>query len=189
MSALAKAKKVGRPSCVAAMVVGAALSSLGAAPAEATVRDVSRYCTACWRNARIQPDSWSDCTQDVLTRLVERIPSAAWERLLTQETEEHREFLRAIDAVKKRSQRAHRPGVLANDVADHRVVVSEECDSLRRQVLHAAEERLTPRQMEIITLSLDGWQVHEIAAELKVPATRVSDEKYKAIQRLRQALS
>ena len=64
------------------------------------VTDVSRYCTACWRNARLPPDCWGDCTQEVLSRLLQRVPTAHWDRLLQGEGEERQEFLRAIDAVK-----------------------------------------------------------------------------------------
>ena len=34
----------------------------------------------------------------------------------------------------------------------------------------------------------DGWRVGEIAEELEITHARVSDEKYKAIKRLRQLL-
>src|SRR5262249_40533637 len=52
---------------VVAMVLGTALTALGAPQARAAeapettaraVNDVSRYCTACWRNARLPPDCW-----------------------------------------------------------------------------------------------------------------------------------
>ena len=189
MNSSSLVKKSKRPSYVAAMVVGAALSTLGAAPAEAAVSNVSRYCTACWRNARIQPDSWSDCTQEVLTRLVERVHPTGWERLLARETDEHREFLRAIDAVKKRSQRAQRPASLAGDVPDDGVLESERRAELRREILQAANEQLSPRQAEIVSLSIDGWSIHDIAGRLDISSTRVSDEKYKAVQRLRAVMS
>src|SRR5246127_3615632 len=100
---------------VVAMVLGTALSALGttsgsaSAAAEADVRainDISRYCTTCWRNARLDPNSWSDCTQEVFCRLLERVAPDAWSNLLKEDGEGRREFMRAIDAVKKRSQRA-----------------------------------------------------------------------------------
>src|SRR5262245_48805818 len=95
---------------VMAMVLGTALSALGTPVAAASespaIADVSRYCTACWRNARLPIDSWNDCTQEVLCRLLQTVPMDAWERSLRVESEEHRELVRAIDAVKKRTQRA-----------------------------------------------------------------------------------
>ncbi len=98
-------------SFMVAVVVGAALTSLSAPepvvashPNPQAVQDISRYCQVCWRNARLHPDNWSDCTQEVLARLLERVEPARWSSLLREETEDRREFLRAIDAVKKRTQ-------------------------------------------------------------------------------------
>src|SRR5690348_14358015 len=93
---------------VVAMLLGTALTALGAPAAraeapETTVRavnDLSRYCTVCWRNARLPPDCWGDCTQEVLSRLLQTVPTDHWGRLLQGEGEERQEFLRAIDAVK-----------------------------------------------------------------------------------------
>src|SRR5262249_14883519 len=102
---------------VMAVVLGTALSALAPAtglaletPAVTTkaVADMSRYCTTCWRNARLNPDLWTDCTQEVFTRLLERVAPDAWERVLNDEGDERREFLRAIDAVKKRTQRSRK---------------------------------------------------------------------------------
>src|SRR5262245_2164978 len=95
---------------VMAVVLGTALTTLGpggVAKAEA-VGDLSRYCNACWRNAHLDPGCWSDCTQEVLCRLLQRIPATTWSEVLSSEGEERREFLRAIDAVKKRTQRQRR---------------------------------------------------------------------------------
>ena len=97
----------GRPRrMVVAMVLGTALSSFGAAQASPkTVTDISRYCTTCWRNARLPADCWPDCTQDVFVRLLERVPAESWDKRSALDSEERREFVRAIDAVKKRVQR------------------------------------------------------------------------------------
>ena len=67
-----------------AVVLGTALStfgSVGTAQAR-TVGDLSRYCNACWRNARLDPGCWGDCTQEVFCRLLQRVPPAAWMFLL-----------------------------------------------------------------------------------------------------------
>src|SRR5437868_10845605 len=109
---------------VVAMMLGTALSTLGASAAQAspqTVTDISRYCSTCWRNARLPADCWADCTQDVFVRLLERVPTDSWNRVLQIEGEERREFVRAIDAVKKRVQRARRYAAWpAAGVADER---------------------------------------------------------------------
>src|SRR5437667_9425020 len=103
--------KMRRPYLMA-LVLGTAIAALGTeSVADANeispraITNISRYCTACWRNARLPQDQWSDCTQEVLTRLLKNLPARSWEQALANETEERREFIRAIDAVKKRFQR------------------------------------------------------------------------------------
>lgn len=193
MSRHTKQPMLKKPGYMAALLVGSALSTLGAFPADAhaaqAVQDMSRYCTVCWRNARLQPDYWGDCTQEVLTRVLERVAPDRWDRVLSQETEERREFLRAIDAVKKRTQRAHRPGALDSEVPDDRETRTQSLQEIRHTVMNAAEQHLTERQARIVSLTLDGWSVAEMAKKLDLPASRVSDEKYKAIQKLREVLA
>lgn len=188
----------GRRGYVVAMVLGTALSALGsgAAPAavasETTVRavaDMSRYCTACWRNARLHPDCWTDCTQEVFSRLVERVTPEAWSRVLKDEGEERREFLRAIDTVKKRTQRSRKASSLASEVADGSDLNGRRLAEEREAVSKAAAELLSDRQRQILALSFEGWQVQDIARTMRLSADRVSDEKYKAIRRLRAYFS
>jgi RNA polymerase sigma factor (sigma-70 family) len=180
-----------------AVVLGTALSALGQAPAmerapavgEQTVSDLSRYCTACWRNAHLHPDCWGDCTQEVFRRLLERVPAGSWELVLGTEGDERKEFLRAIDTVKKRTQRQRRwsayPSDCVPDLREGRERrLQEETDHVRQ----VAAEVLSPRQQQILQRSFEGCSVHEIATELKVSPDRVSDEKYKAIRKLRQHL-
>jgi RNA polymerase sigma factor (sigma-70 family) len=179
-----------------AMALGAALSALGPQAAEAqttemtgrAVADMGRYCTTCWRNARLPIDNWGDCTQEVFSRMLERVPSHAWTRVLQDEGEERREFLRAIDAVKKRTQRARKFSGSLDGVADRRELHARSIDDESAAVREAAEELLTPRQQRILQMSCEGWSVQEMADDLKLPPARVSDEKYKAVQKLRAHL-
>jgi len=182
----------GRPGRMVAMVLGTALSTLGAtpaAPAAQTVTDLSRYCTACWRNARLPADCWTDCTQEVFTRLLERVPTDAWARTLKDEGDERREFLRAIDAVKKRVQRGRKyVGFPDDSVADVRPLADRERAEVREELRRAAAEVLSDRQQQILQWSAEGFSVQEIADRLAVGPERVSDEKYKAIRKLRTHL-
>lgn len=172
------------------MVLGTALAASpvrASASTDSTARavtDISRYCQTCWRNARLPADRWQDCTQEVFVRLLERVEADKWGSVLVDnETIERREFLRAIDAVKKRTQRARKLGGLAADQPDPRPVantVKDDRDALAR----AAAEVLSPRQRRLLDLTADGWSVPEIATELKTTVERVSDEKYKAIKKL-----
>jgi RNA polymerase sigma factor (sigma-70 family) len=181
------------------MVLGTALSALGPATGFAgtthdatsrAVTDMSRYCTTCWRNARLHPDCWTDCTQEVFSRLLERVAPDAWDRVLQSEGEERREFLRAIDTVKKRTQRSRKwAGHDVEQVADARDPHESRLADEREVVRQAAREMLSPRQQRIVQMSFEGWSVHEIASELRLPPERVSDEKYKAVRKLRQHLA
>lgn len=184
--------KIGRKYLVA-VVLGTALAALGSeAPAEAaeippgSISNISRYCTACWRNARLPQDQWNDCTQEVLCRLLRNLPANAWEKVLAQETEERREFVRAIDAVKKRYQRGRwQAANLPELVADQRNHDARNRDEERQAVEQAAGRVLSERQQRILRLISDGYNVADIATELSISPERVSDEKYKAIQKLR----
>src|SRR5207247_2255616 len=67
--------KIRRPYLMA-VVLGTAIAASGTeSKARAdeisprAITNISRYCTACWRNARLPQDQWNDCTQEVLTRL------------------------------------------------------------------------------------------------------------------------
>lgn len=183
-----------RRSYLAAVVLGTALAALGNNAEAGTdvdissgaINSISRYCTTCWRNARLPVDQWGDCTQEVLCRLLERVPAAGWDQVLTGEGEERREFLRAIDTVKKRRQRERaRAAVLPEVVADLRDVRAQAERDEREEVRQAASQVLTARQQRILQLICEGHGVTDVAGELGITPERVSDEKYKAIQKLR----
>jgi RNA polymerase sigma factor (sigma-70 family) len=176
-----------------AVVLGTALAALGPAEtlraddlSDQAINSISRYCTACWRNARLPADRWGDCTQEVFERLLERVPLTGWEQVLVGESEERREFLRAIDTVKKRHQRDRaRAGSLVEVVADHRDARDRHDSEEREAFRRAAGEVLTARQQRILQMVCEGHGVADIATELAMSPERVSDEKYKAIQKLR----
>lgn len=182
---------------VMAVVLGTALS-VNAAPGQAAVQtppetakaiaDMSRYCATCWRNTRLPMDSWSDCTQEVFRRLLERVPADVWDQALRGEGEERREFLRAIDTVKKRIQRARKFSPAIDTVADRRDPQRLRLREEREIVDQAASEVLSPRQQRILQMSFEGWSVQDVSEELGVPVERISDEKYKAIRKLRTHL-
>jgi len=165
----------------------AAPSSTDGPPTE-VVRNISRYCQACWRNARLHPDSWSDATQEVLTRLLQTVAHDRWVILLKSEGDERREFLRAIDAVRKRTQRGKRYSGLIDEVSDRRDSPEQNRSELREELRLAASEVLSDRQSAIISLTSEGWSIPEIAERMQTTAERISDEKYKAIRKLRSHL-
>lgn len=187
-------------SMMMAVVLGAALtagenSAVAARPdlisaeyasAPDAIRDITRYCQVCWRNARLPADRWDDCTQQVFARLLERVSPSGWHTLVSAaDGDDRREFIRAIDAVKKRTQRARRYVDLPTDFADERNRDGEALRDQREAVDLAARTLLSPRQQRIVELTANGWAVPDIAVELRTTPERISDEKYKAIQKLR----
>src|SRR3954454_5470904 len=95
-----------------ALVIG--LAALTATASESDlVHDIQRYCTVCWRNARLDPGLWDDCTQEVCCRLLTKARAGALDLnlVLADDTPERRELVRAIDMVRKRVQRTkpHQP--------------------------------------------------------------------------------
>lgn len=164
----------------------AAGQSLSETLSSQTIWDIARYCQACWKNARLPVDHWEDCTQQVLARLLERVSLPGWAKLLKDEGDERKEFFRAIDTVKKRSQRAKNHVEVTPEVADRHELAARETSQQWAEVAEVSRAVLTPRQQRILELSREGYSVLEIATELSMTAERVSDEKYKAIRKLRQ---
>ena len=172
-----------------AVVLGTAIAASSAegstGPNPKAVQDISKYCQTCWRNARLPTDRWQDCTQEVFVRLLERIEAEKWDAILKDdETAERREFIRAIDAVKKRTQRARKFSSITADVAEYRGRNASDLRDNREVLSKATREILSPRQRRILELTADGWTIPEVATELETSVERVSDEKYKAIKKL-----
>jgi hypothetical protein len=175
-----------------ALVMG--LAALTAQASESDLlRDVQRYCTACWRNARLDPGLWDDCTQEVCCRLLGKARAGRLDLnlVLADDTAERRELVRAIDMVRKRVQRAKRHQPL-----DGQFTPGSDRDLRDRnrqelgEILEAARAAvLTERQDRIVELWTRGWAVPEIAEALKMPVARVSDEKYKALRKLERHLA
>jgi len=173
-----------------AVVLGTALAASPAKGSTAdlspkAIQDISKYCQACWRNARLPADRWQDCTQEVFIRLLQRVEAEKWGTVLRDdETNERREFIRAIDAVKKRTQRARKFATLTLDAAERTNRTENTVRDDRDAVAKAAREMLSPRQRRILELTADGWAIPEIATELGTTVERISDEKYKAVKKL-----
>jgi RNA polymerase sigma factor (sigma-70 family) len=184
----AKARRAG----AMALVMG-----LAALTAQATetdlVRDIQRYCTACWRNARLDPNVWDDCTQEVCCRLLGKARAGQLDLnlVLALESTERRELVRAIDMVRKRVQRAKRFVAL-----DEQTTAGPDRDAMHRErqelgelLENARAAVLTERQDRIVEMWTRGHTVPEIAETLQMPIVRVSDEKYKALRKLEKHLA
>jgi len=175
-----------------ALVIG--LAALTATASESdVVHDIQRYCTACWRNARLDPGLWDDCTQEVCCRLLGkvRVGQLDLNLVMAEDTPERRELVRAIDMVRKRVQRSKRLQPL-----DDQVALGPDLDRRHRdrqelgEILEAARQAvLTSRQDRIVEMWTEGWTVPEIGEALNMPVARVSDEKYKALRKLENHLA
>jgi hypothetical protein len=178
-SLISRSRKAG-PAAVA-LVIG--LAALTAQASETDlVRDIQRYCTVCWRNARLDPRLWDDCTQEVCCRLLGKAREGQLDLtlVLADDTPERRELVRA-----KKFQPLDHLTTPITDL-DHRERDRLELGEILEAARHAV---LTTRQDRIIELWMRGWSVPEIGAELKLPVTRISDEKYKALRKLEQQLA
>src|SRR5437879_2530481 len=164
-----------------ALVIG--LAALTASATESDlVRDIQRYCTVCWRNARLDPGIWDDCTQEVCCRLLGKARAGVLDLnlVLAEDTAERRELVRAIDMVRKRVQRARR-----HQSFDEQLAPGSDRDMRDRErqelgeILEAARRAvLSPRQDRIVELWTRGWNVPEIGHAMGLSPARVSDEKY-----------
>lgn len=178
---------------MAAAVGGSALgstalgSSAQAAPPEAsTINQIERYCTVSWRNAGIAPQDWPDCTQQALQELLERVSSNQLQvAMQNNQSHERQELNRTVWRTIKRWQRAPRPAQLEESYVGG---TNDSRQDAWDEVMAAARQHLSKQQRRILKLTREGWQTHEIAHELDLTPARVSDEKYKAIRKLRAQL-
>src|SRR5262245_5117367 len=162
-SLMARTRRAG-PAAMA-FVIGLAALTAQASESE-LVRDIQRYCTVCWRNARLDPNLWDDCTQEVCCRLLTKARDGQLDltQVLAEDTPERRELVRAIDMVRKRVQRAKRYQAL-----DPLAISSADQDQRQRdrlelgEILEAGRRAvLSPRQDRILELWMRGWAVPEI---------------------------
>jgi RNA polymerase sigma factor (sigma-70 family) len=188
-SLISRSRKAG-PATMA-LVMGLAALTASATETD-VVRDIQRYCTVCWRNARLDPQLWEDCTQEVCCRLLTKARAGELDltQVLADDTAERRELVRAIDMVRKRVQRAKRHQSLDGYTTPATNLDQRHRDRLELgEILEAARRAvLTSRQDRIIELWMRGWTVPEIGEELGMTGTRVSDEKYKALRKLENHL-
>src|SRR3954452_9003623 len=132
-----------------ALVIGLAALTSQASEGD-LVRDIQRYCTVCWRNARLDPGLWEDCTQEVCCRLLGKARAGQLDLnlVLADDTPERRELVRAIDLVRKRVQRSKRHQALDEQFLpgpdhDQRIRYRQELGEILEAARHAV---LTNRQ-------------------------------------------
>ena len=185
-----KVSKSSVAACAAAIAASVSIAtSVGAEPGRA-LDQLQRYCAASWRNAGIHSQDWSDCTQDALLGLLERVPrDRIGVAIQEPPSPEHRELKRAVWRTIQRWRRTPRFAELNENRADGADRHNREDGYAMRDSLESAFQCLSQRQQQILMLWSEGWSIEEIARELDIPAPRASDQKYKAIRKLRKQLA
>jgi RNA polymerase sigma factor (sigma-70 family) len=159
---------------------------------------IDRYLARAWFRAGIAPQQHDDCTQAVYASLLQGLGRDRFEQLLSEvgqsgirdvlsrETAEGPDFFRAIDTVKKRTQRERSFQTL--DVASMNRPDNSQSSDWRSTLQEAILSSLSPREAALIQATLQGETPAEIAQQWGIAPKTVSNEKTRALQKLREAL-
>lgn len=183
-STAADASTQAASSAVAAMSAGAKVSQ------SELLRKIEAYCTRSWQNAGVARQDWADCTNDVFVRVLQTLGKEGLHRAIeVRESDQRRELNRSIWATAQRWRRSPRLSPIGDDegrAAEHDPWPARmESISQVRDAIESGDARLSPTQRDIVSRWSDGEAIGSIADTLELSPARVSDEKYKAIQKLR----
>ena len=166
----------------------------------AGLSQLNRYLGRAWFRAGIPAQIHDDASQAVYVSLLQNLGRTRFDGLLadigqngirevlSRETADGPDFFRAIDTVKKRSQRERTFQPLDSiDVAS--TPPGEDALTLWRGALQEAiDQSLTPREASLVYATLMGKTPAEIASQWGVAPKTVSNEKTRVIQKLRDAM-
>jgi DNA-directed RNA polymerase specialized sigma24 family protein len=174
--------------CAVALATAVGTPYQAAASETRAIQQIERYCTASWRNAGIRRQDWEDCTQQALVELLASLTPTDLSIAIEQpDSEARRELNRAVWRLVKRCRRQVTEVTFVDAYATSQPVSDPHEDW--RRIESTAEVCLSARQKQILDLTRDGWRVSDIAVELGSSSERISDEKYKAIAKLRERLA
>jgi RNA polymerase sigma factor (sigma-70 family) len=164
------------------------------------LNQLNKYLSRAWFRAGIPVQLHDDSSQAVYATLLENLGRNRFDSLiadvghwsikdvLSRETAEGMDFFRAVDMVKKRTQRERVHQSLESvDVpssSNHEAKSASMREALREAIDHA----LSPREAALIQDTLMGKTPAEIAGQWGVAAKTVSNEKTRVLQKLRDAL-
>jgi hypothetical protein len=166
---------------------GATVRSVDAA----TIESIDCYFAASWNQARIPRQDWDDCRQEAFVRFLMRVSQDNWaEAIHNGQSKQRRELNRCIWATTQWWRRTHRYRSLGEDDLPVRAkaAVFDVNAAEVVEAMHCDAVGLTPIQRCIVDLWASGHSITEMAAKLEVPSRRISDEKYRAIAKLREFL-
>jgi DNA-directed RNA polymerase specialized sigma24 family protein len=176
-------------SACAAAIVGCLGTGTTERPVDAaTIESIDSYCAASWRQANIPRQDWDDCRQQAFIRLLMRVSQDRWAAAIHDAQSRHRrELNRCIWATTQWWRRSHRHRSLSEEDLPDRTNASAFGVTVTEvlEAMHGHAAGLTPIQRCVVDLWASGHSIPEIAARLAVPSRRISDEKYRAIAKLR----
>jgi RNA polymerase sigma factor (sigma-70 family) len=166
----------------------------------AGLAQLDRYLARTWFRAGISPQQHDDCTQGVYTTLLQTFGRDRFDLLLSEvgqfgirdvlsrETADGPDFFRAIDTVKKRAQRERNFQPL--DTVDLAAMnqPGESAADFKNSLQEAILASLSPREAALIQATLQGETPAEIAQQWGIAPKTVSNEKTRALQKLRDVL-
>ena len=167
----------------------------------AGLRQLDRYLSRAWARAGIPSSHQEDCTQAVHTAMLEELGRPAFDQMLAsvgrdgvpqvlnRETTLGPDFFRAVDMIKKRAVR-QRTHLAIDDQPEPaaRTVGGDGAEAWRGVLNEAINRSLKPREADVIRATLQGFTPAEIAQQWGVAPKTVSNEKTRALAKLREAL-
>jgi DNA-binding CsgD family transcriptional regulator len=178
--------------CAVALASAVGSSSSTAASETRAIEKLQQYCAASWRNAGIRREEWDDCTQQALAELLEQIRHEGLPTAIEDsQSIERRELNRTVWRLVQRWRRAPRHKSFDDGTTFGRSELRGQAgdDQQWTQVIDLAAGILSDRQLRILEMTRDGWRTAEIADHLSISTDRVSDEKYKAVAKLRARIT
>jgi RNA polymerase sigma factor (sigma-70 family) len=163
---------------------------------------LNRYLARCWARAGISSQAFEDCTQTVYEVLLEQHGREGFDQLagdigrngvskvLNWDAPDGPDFFRAVDMVKKRAQRTRSFQSLDDHHADLTDTAGGDGASAdwRGALDEAIDRALSDREAALIRDTLQGKTPAEIAQQWGVAPKTISNEKSRAIQKLREVL-
>jgi len=175
--------------CAAVITGGIAAATSDELVDSATIQSIDKYCAVSWHRANIPRQDWDDCSQQAFVRILTRVSRERLAEAIENRRSKHRrELNRCIWATTQWWRRSYRHRSLTgDDVPDSAFTarVSGVTVPDVREAIQSEAVGLTAIQRRVIDLWAKGHSTTEMASELGVASRRISDEKYKAISKLR----